>query len=178
MRIRKFKFADLPRVLQIERTSFGPEGCGTTTFLAHLLRDRKYSYVAEDERGAVVGYALVRMTLGWLGARRGGITSIAVDAAHRRQGIGRALMAEALDRLREHEVQQADLEVSVTNRAAQSLYEAVGFRRAQLLPYYYGPQGDGMRMVLDLRRESRRKTVCESWPARPPHHAGDHLHDH
>jgi ribosomal-protein-alanine N-acetyltransferase len=155
MKIRSFKLGDLLRVVQIERASFGPEGCGTTTFLAHLLRDRKYSYVAEDEGGAVVGYVLVRMGLGWLGAKRGGMTSIAVDPACRRRGIGRALMAEAVECLRRHEVRQADLEVSVTNRAAQSLYEALGFRRARLLPHYYGPECDGMRMVLDLRGEVR-----------------------
>jgi len=156
MKVRKFKLADLPRVLQIERTSFGPEGSSATTFVAHLFRDRKHSFVAEDEQGIVVGYALVRMNLGWLGVRRGGITSIAVAPTHRRQGIGRALLAEALHWLREHGVQQADLEVSVANRAAQSLYQAFGFRRAQLLPHYYGSQGDGLRMVLDLRRDDCR----------------------
>ncbi len=119
--------------------------------------------MAEDDQGVVVGYALVRMGLGWLGLKRGGITSIAVDPAHRRQGIGRALLAEALQCLRDHGVQEADLEVSVTNRAAHSLYEAFGFRRTQLLPHYYGSQGDGMRMVLSLTRSD-----CAAEQPRPP----------
>jgi len=150
MRIRSFRLTDLLRVMQIEHVSFGEVRSGAVTFLTHVLRDRKHSIVAEDEHGAIVGYALVRMNLGWLGARRGGITSIAVDPPRRRRGTGRALMAHALEHLSEHGVKEADLEVDANNRAAQSLYEASGFRRSRLLPHYYGPNRDGIRMVLDL----------------------------
>ena len=155
MTVRKLRLTDLPRVLQIERSSFGQESSSPSTFLAHLFRDRRHSFVVEDEQGMVVGYTLVRMNLGWLGMKRGGLTSIAVDPVCRRQGIGRVLMAEALRSLRERAVEEADLEVSATNRAAQSLYEAFGFRRTQLLPHYYSSQADGIRMVLDLRPKER-----------------------
>lgn len=151
MKIRKLGMADLPQVMRIERASFGAVGYSSTTFLAHVLRDRKHSFVAEDEGGAVVGYTLVRLNLGWLGGRRGGITSIAVDPPRRRRGTGRALMARALDYLAEQGVEEADLEVETSNRAAQSLYEVVGFRRARLLPHYYGPDRDGMEMVAELK---------------------------
>ena len=150
MRIRSFRLTDLPRVMQIERVSFGETSSGATTFLAHVLRDRKHSFVAEDEQGLIVGYTLARMHLGWAGARRGGITSIAVDPPRRRRGTGRALMVQALEHLAERGVEEADLEVDANNRAAQSLYEASGFRRSRLLPHYYGPNRDGIRMVVDL----------------------------
>ncbi len=104
MKIRKFGLADLPQVMRVERASFGAASYSSTTFLAHVFRDRKHSFVAEDERGAVVGYALVRMNLGWLGARRGGITSLAVDPPRRRRGTGRALMVQALEYLAEQGV--------------------------------------------------------------------------
>ncbi len=154
MKIRRLALGDLAHVVRIERVSFGRDSYSLTTFLAHLVRDRKGLVVAEDEGGQVIGYALVRMTLGWVGARRGGITSIAVDPACRRQGAGRALMAAALRYLRENGVREADLEVGVDNRAAQSLYEAFGFRRSHLLPHYYGLNRDGIKMVLSL--ESRQ----------------------
>lgn len=149
--IRRYRLSDLPRVLQVERASFGSEGYGTSTFLAHAFRDRSGFYVAEDEDHSVVGYILVRLGLPWLGPRRGGITSLAVAPAHRRKGIGRALLCAALEHLRARQAEQADLEVSVTNRAAQSLYESLGFKRAKLLPDYYGLHRDGLRMVLDMR---------------------------
>ena len=60
-------------------------------------------------------------------------------------------MAAALEYLRGHGVRHADLEVNVANRAAQSLYESFGFVQSRLLPHYYGPNSDGLKVVLDLR---------------------------
>jgi len=151
MTVRELRLADLATVLRIERASFGKDSYSLATFLAHLFRDRKGAFVAEDTEGEVVGYVLVRLSLGWLGPRRGGITSIAVAPAHRRRGIGSALMARAMEFLRQHRAAEADLEVGVNNRAAHSLYESFGFRRARVLPHYYGLNRDGLRMVLDLR---------------------------
>lgn len=152
MKVRGATLGDLAQIVRIERTSFGPEAYSLTTFLAHVLRDRKGLVVAEDEHGRLVGYALARVGLRWLGVRRGGITSIAVEPTRRRRGFGRALMAAALEHLKQQGVQQADLEVNVGNRAAQSLYEAFGFVQSRLLPHYYGLNSDGVKMVLDLRR--------------------------
>ena len=155
MIVRRLRIPDLPSVLRIERACFRSEGYGVASFLAHLFRDRKGAFVAEDDGGLLVGYALVRLSLGWLGPRRGGITSIAVAPAHRRRGIGTSLMERAVQHLGEHHAEEADLEVRATNGAAQSLYESFGFRRAGLLPHYYGQNGDGLRMVLDLRAARR-----------------------
>jgi ribosomal protein S18 acetylase RimI-like enzyme len=148
--IRHSALRDLPRVIRIERVAFGPDSYSVSTFLAHVMRDRKGLLVAVGEDGAVIGYALVRTTLGWVGRKRGGITSIAVNPVDRRLGAGRALMDCALEYLRDQGVKQADLEVGVDNRAAQSLYEACGFRRSHLMPHYYGLNRDGIKMVLDL----------------------------
>ncbi len=149
--VRRYRLSDLPRVMSIERASFGAEGYSVITFLAHAFRDRHGFYVAEDGEKQVVGYVLVRMGLAWIKPRRGGITSIAVDPAHRRQGIGRTLLCAAINHLKTRRAEQADLEVSVTNRAAQSLYESAGFTRVKLLPDYYGIHKDGLRMVAELR---------------------------
>lgn len=150
MIVRGFTMGDLPQIVRIERASFGPDSYSVTTFLAHLFRDRKGLLVAEDGYGRVAGYALARVGLRWLGLRRGGITSIAVDPCQRRRGLGRALLAKALEYLKENGVEQADLEVNVSNRAAQSLYEAFGFVPSRVLPNYYGPDKDGLKMVLNL----------------------------
>lgn len=148
--IRKFQLNDLPHVLQIERAAFASEGYSAGTFLAHAFRDRKSFFVAEDDDHAVVGFILIRRGLRWLGSRRGGITSIAVAPAHRRRGIGRQLMVFAIDYLKSHHATVADLEVNAANRAAQSLYESLGFRRCRVLPHYYGNDRDGLQMVLNL----------------------------
>ncbi len=150
MKVRRAHLGDLPHVVTIERACFGREAYGLTTFLAHVFRDRKGLVVAEDDDGSIMGYALARVGIRWLGARRGGLTSIAVAPQHRRRGLGRSLMAAALEYLRARGVRHADLEVNVGNRAAQSLYESFGFVQSRILPHYYGPNSDGLKMVLDL----------------------------
>ncbi len=169
MIIRAFRVSDLPHVLRIERASFGTEGYSAATFLAHAFRDRRGLFVAEDE-SQVAGYVLVRLGLRWLGSRKGGITSIAVAPALRRRGIGRSLLRHAISYLREHHVDAADLEVNVTNLAAQSLYESLGFRRCRLLPHYYGPSRDGLQMVLDLAAQSAEARATEVSPGQPGAH--------
>ncbi len=161
MKVRRLSLSDLADLVRIERGSFGPEAYSVTTFLAHVLRDRKGIFVAQDDDGRVVGYVLVRLGLRWLGVRRGGITSIAVGPSYRRRGFGRALMAAALDHLKENGVDEADLEVNVSNRAAQSLYQSFRFVQSRILPEYYGPNADGLRMVLNLRRAASAEASQE-----------------
>ena len=162
MRIRSCTLGDLPRIIRIERISFGQDAYSVTTFLAHVLRDRRGLLVCEEEDGQIAGYVLSRVGLRWLGVRRGGITSIAVEPRCRRRGFGRALMAAALDYLRDSGVEEADLEVNVCNRAAQSLYQAFGFVQSRLLPHYYGLDENGLKMVLDMRTSPARRTAAQA----------------
>ena len=157
MIVRSFTLGDLPKIIRIERASFGSEAYSVSTFLAHLFRDRKGLLVVEDGYGRVAGYALARVGLRWLGVRRGGLTSIAVDPSQRRRGLGRALLAAALAYLKDNEVEQVDLEVDVSNRAAQSLYEAFGFVQSRILPHYYGPDKDGLKMELPLAQADAKQ---------------------
>ena len=175
--VRRLRVGDLPRVLRIERASFGPDAYSASTFMAHVLRDRKGLFVAQDEGGRITGYVLIRVGLGWIGAKRGGITSIAVDPAYRRQGVGRALIARAIEHLREHGVDEADLEVGVTNRPAQALYEALGFRRTRLLPDYYGENRDGIKMILEMGPDRVLAAESGQPDAQPDSSGADHEHD-
>ena len=163
MTIRRAKWADLHRVLEIERSVFGRESYSSATFLAHALRDWKGFFVAETEEGEITGYVLVRLAFGLLTGRRGGITSIAVAAPHQRRGIGRRLLLHSLEYLRGRRAEEVDLEVGIANEPAQSLYQSLGFVRDRTLPHYYGQDKHGVRMVRALGetaaegREGERK---------------------
>lgn len=74
--------------------------------------------------GVVVGYAITGRA-----ARRGFLQRLAVDPAHQRRGVGRALAVDALRWLRRWRAEQAVVNTQIGNEAALALYERLGFRR-------------------------------------------------
>jgi len=65
------------------------------------------------------------------------INNMAVLPAHRRQGLGAALLARVLDAAAHEGADRATLEVRASNEAARRLYEGFGFQPAGVRPRYY-----------------------------------------
>jgi peptide alpha-N-acetyltransferase len=81
----------------------------------------------------------------------GYIGMLAVEDAHRRSGIGLALVQRAIHRMKQLGCRSIRLETEVTNRAAMKLYEdRLGFVREELLKKYYLNWGDAYRLRLWL----------------------------
>ena len=80
----------------------------------------------------VAGYAVAHYA-----GDEGEILNLGVGTAHRRRGIGRALVEEILRMLGRRGVRSAYLEVRESNSAAQRLYEALGFTKVGLRTRYY-----------------------------------------
>ena len=62
-----------------------------------------------------------------LPAGKGRIPNLAVDAAARGRGIGRALIEHALESFRQAGLELAVIETMASNPAGQSLYPSCGF---------------------------------------------------
>jgi len=88
--------------------------------VAQLLSESGRLVLLADVDRRAVGY----LSGVWLG-RTLGIEEVAVVPAHRRSGIGRALVMAALQ-----EAAHAVLSVAESNRAARALYRGVGFAQA------------------------------------------------
>ena len=108
---------------------------------------------AADERQRVVGFLAARLR-----GRRGQahlmhIEGLAVDQPVRQQGIGRALVREAVADARGRRLHAVVLHVSVTNDAAIALYESEGFGISRKLPGFY-PAGafDGVTEALEMAK--------------------------
>lgn len=79
------------------------------------------------------------------------LRNMAVDPDHRDQGIGRALLELARDRMLEAGAKRVFLEVRITNKAAQSLYYSVGFAIHSIRrDYYRDPAEDALVLALEL----------------------------
>jgi len=94
----------------------------------------------------------------WVVAGEGSLLSMAVVPEARRQGLGRALMAQLEHRLDEHDCAEVHLEVRASNVTAQSLYRAVGFRDSGRRAGYYSDTGeDALLMSRTLDRSEREE---------------------
>lgn len=103
--------------------------------------------VAEPETPAtILGFAACFLALDEAELR-----TIAVDPAYHRQGIGRALLDEALQRLAERGARRVFLEVRPSNKPAQNLYDSLGFGLSFVRrDYYQNPPEDAWVMSHDL----------------------------
>ncbi len=75
---------------------------------------------------------------------------IVVAKSHQGQGLGKALLAQCQEKLRQEGVQSLHLEVRVSNRTARKLYESLGWREAGHRRAYYKDGEDAALYTLDF----------------------------
>lgn len=79
------------------------------------------------------------------------IESLAVSASWRRHGIARRLCADLLGWAHARGARRTSLEVRVSNAAARSLYESLGFHEVAIRRgYYRDPVEDALVMTAEL----------------------------
>ena len=143
--IRPFHPRDLPRILAIERSSFGEWAWDRNLFAEYAHTCGEFFLVTEVG-SKVVGYCIACPT------RTGAsLESIAVAPRARGTGAADALLRAVLRRLRAKKVARLSLMVKVTNARAIAFYERYGFRRVRKIPRYYEDHEDGLLFHLDLQ---------------------------
>lgn len=139
--------ADLDDIMAIERASF-PTDAWSAAMMSAELASPHGGYVVDDEAGRIVGYGGVRALAG---GRDADIQTIAIDAASRGRGRGRALLVALLDLAAERGAREVFLDVRADNPVAQALYASEGFVEVGRRPRYYQPDDvDAVVMRLDL----------------------------
>lgn len=123
-------------------------------YFYHGLTWPQLSYVAEDDKGNIVGYVLAKMEEPEPNdeLRHGHITSLAVKRSYRRLGLAQKLMNQASQAMVEcFEAQHVSLHVRKSNRAALNLYtNSLGFKILEIEPKYYADGEDAYSMRRDL----------------------------
>ncbi len=132
--VRELTYADLPRVIAIERRAF-PTPWSLAMFVLELSKSSGICLAAVDGR-RLVGYLICsRYDTVWH------IMNVAVDVDHRHRGVASALLAELYERV-EDDGARYTLEVRRSNHVAIHLYEREGFRAAGLRRRYYQDNGE------------------------------------
>src|SRR5512132_2366767 len=94
VRLRRFRLADLDRLLDIERAAF-PKAAYPRDLFLELYEDCGPLFFVALRGRSLAGYSVTCTRL-----PRAELISIAVDPKHRRQGIAEALLKRTLARLR------------------------------------------------------------------------------
>lgn len=140
---------DLDAVMAIERASFPTDAWSEAAMRETFATGD--AFVAE-EADRVVGYGAVLAPAGSCDAD---VLTIAVEEAHRGEGVGASLLGRMLETAAERGAGRVFLEVRADNPVAQRLYETRGFRAVGRRPRYYQPDGvDAIVMRLDLGRSA------------------------
>ena len=147
VQVRKVRKADIDRIVDIERSWFHLSHWSIDSYY-RLLNDDGFttSFVAEfeDETGqlSIAGFVIFHVAAGV-----SEIYNIAVDAAHARQGIGRRLLASAIEESQNRNAARIVLEVRKSNAGAIKFYDEFRFTViGERKNYYSNPIEDAFVM--------------------------------
>lgn len=153
---------DLAAIMRLERAAF-PSDAWSESAMAAELASAHCGYFVDDEGGQVIGYGGVRAVRG---ASDADIQTIALSAAYRGTGRGRALLNTLLHEAHARGAREVFLDVRDDNPAAIGLYASKGFVEIGRRPRYYQPDDvDAIVMKLDLRGWiAHRETASATTP--------------
>ena len=143
MKVERMTEAHLDSVAELERLCFAEPW--SREALKLLLGDEAVGFVCISE-GQVLAYGGMLLAPG-----EGQITNVAVHPDARRRGMGNAVVRAMMRDARERGLLQLVLEVRISNEAAITLYERVGFFRAGVRRNFYKkPTEDAIVMLADV----------------------------
>jgi [ribosomal protein S18]-alanine N-acetyltransferase len=146
--IRAARDTDVDNMYRLEQMCFDVEAFSTHQ-LQYLINTRTaISFVAEYN-GAFAGFIIGLTNRNRFG-KYGRVYTLDVDDRFRRLGIGTVLIEALLGDLRRARCSRCFLEVKIDNSKAINLYEKIGFERCRIVPDYYSPGVNALKMKKQL----------------------------
>jgi len=166
--IRRATEADLPDIMRIEQNSF-PTPWSQWAIRAEITYVRGRIYLAATLDGKLVAYIGGPRT-----ADTYHIGTLAVDPAHRRQGLAEGILLVLLLHLAEQSIKEVTLEYRTSNTAAHRLYQKVGFTHLRTHQHYYSDSGEAAyeAAITDLHHTDRHQDLTQQW------HRWRHRHEY
>lgn len=141
MNIRLVQETDLSDIHALGVKVFGP--IAHTALVIRQLYDLHHSHIFAAYNPNIVGYCIGGIEAG---GKIGHIVSLAVDPDARRQRVGFLLTEKVMQVLKKEMVNELRLVVCPTNHNAINLYFKLGFERENVVPNYFGPGADRLKM--------------------------------
>ncbi len=144
--IRFLEAGEIDRLVPLHAACFA-EAWDLEALATLLAMPGAFALVATTKSGEIAGFLMVRGA-----ADEAEIISFGVHPAARRQGVGRRLLAAAIETAQRRGQRQLFLEVAWDNHAARELYLSEGFAEVGRRPNYYH-RADGDAAALVMRRD-------------------------
>ena len=152
--IRPLTLSDLPAILRIEQATY------PTPWTEGIFRDELAAegriYLAAEEDGELVGYAGLMLVL-----PEAHVTSVTVDPQRRGSRIGTRLMLRISQEALAAGANSLTLEVRVSNRNAQALYQRFGMAPVGVRKRYYKDEDALVMWVHDIDSAGYRDRLEE-----------------
>lgn len=158
IQVRPMQAEDLDAIMNIEESVF-PAPWQRRGFESELTQNRFSQYYVAHADDKVLGYAGM-----WIILDESHLTTLAVDSAYQRKGVGAMLLQHLLVTAEKEGVTSMSLEVRPSNKAARSLYAGFGFQTQRIRKKYY-PDEDAIIMVNDKIIGIKRRLQAK------PHHS-------
>lgn len=134
--------ADVDAVTEMERSNFSTPW--KMDDFADLLEKSDMGCIVAEEDGEIIGCVVYHNIVGDVD-----MTNVQVKEAHRKRGIGTALMKATMEKARSVGGERFTLEVRESNLAAIALYESLGFTvEGKRRGFYEHPREDALIMWL------------------------------
>ncbi|OAL44957.1 acyl-CoA N-acyltransferase [Pyrenochaeta sp. DS3sAY3a] len=119
--------------------------------------DLCYMAIDPSNPSSLIGVIICKLEPHRSGTFRGYIAMLAVQEAHRGQGIATQLVRLAIDAMAARDADEIVLETEVSNTASLKLYERLGFLRSKRLHRYYLNGNAAFRLMLYLKEGTALK---------------------
>jgi len=136
VQIVPMKRRHLRGVLRIE-TMVYPRPWSHSLFVSELALRSTRAYCVAKAGREIVGYGGLMMSM-----TDGHVTTIAVDPAHHRQGVGTRLLLALAREAIARDATALTLEVRLSNKGAQEMYKRFGFKPVGVRKGYYADTGE------------------------------------
>ena len=136
VRLSPLRRRHLRAVVRIEEECY-PRPWSATLFLSEIAQRASRRYIVATIGPLVVGYCGLMLV-----GEEGHITTVSVDPAWHRRGVGTLMLLDTARAAPAHGVRHLTLEVRVSNAPAQVLYRRFGFAPVGVRKNYYAETGE------------------------------------
>ncbi len=146
--VKDFNPELIENIKKLEIENLGKDAAINEWQIPVIIRYGKFIVAQLKKSGKIIGACEILRE--WKETRVAFIHSFYICNGYRAQGMGKKLLKNTLDILRDENFEQVELTVNVENKAALNLYEGFGFKVGELRSDEYGVGVNRNLMILKL----------------------------